>query len=77
MWMDTFTPLLLICLFIAGGYILWLRAEIARLNNDNAFLMRWIETEDRAIEFWRRVATGGAFAEFINALNFDRQEHKP
>lgn len=56
------------------------RAEVKRLELDNKIRADIIVSQGRLIAFWRNVAIfagkDGAFAEFIDSLNFNRVERK-
>ncbi len=74
--MTIIALVLLLALGLALHAIARLRREIKSLQAANALLEKALAGSEHLIADWRRVATGGAFAELIESLNFDRPERK-
>ncbi len=50
--------------------------KLTSLQAANSLLEKALAGSEHLIAYWRRVATGGAFADFIESLDLDRRERR-
>lgn len=69
------TVLLLIILFLVAALLMALK-QIVALRRDLRRANHLVDLQQEQMHFWHRMATGGAFANFINSLDLGRPERR-